>query len=99
MNGIYFSFDESDIRINSRGRFETAQVDSQTCALISLSQVCRLSVPELGVQLGTLIENRKEESVKGLLARARRQVLSDGALTAVVAFDADSNLHFEATYP
>lgn len=99
MNGIYFSFENADIQLTSKGTFDTAQVDSQTCALISLSQVCRLSVPELGVQLGALIENRKRKSVNGLLAKARRQVLADGALSAIVEFNESGDLHFEAVYP
>ena len=47
MIGIKYDFDVGDVVIGNSGQFETATIDNQCVALISLSQVCRLTLSVL----------------------------------------------------
>lgn len=98
MNGLYFDFETNDISVTAAGRFRTAQIDSQNCALISLSEICRLTFPEVGAQLGTKLQNRRLVNVSSDIAAARRQVEADGGTNVIIQITDNDNINFEATY-
>ena len=98
MHGFYFDFLTGDIAIDETGAIGTATIDSQNCALISLSQVCRLTKPEVGAQIGARIINRKRQHTSAVLAEARRMVEADGGKNVSVQADNTGRLQFKATY-
>ena len=97
MTGLKFDFDIGDIVID-QGRFVTANIDNQNVALISLSQICRLTRPELGAQIGARLLNRKPVSVSAVLVDAERQAKSDGATNVFVGFSDSNSLTFGGKY-
>lgn len=97
MTGLKFNFDEGDITI-SDGRFVTANIDNQNVALIALSQVCRLTRPEVGAQIGARLLNRKLVSVNAVLTDAEQQARGDGATDVFVGFNDKNELIFRGSY-
>lgn len=97
MNGIRYDFENNDIMIGANGSFVTTVIDGQNAALISLSQVCRLTHPETGAQVGSRIINQRSSRVSAILAEAKRQVERDGG-TGVIVEIQNGNLYFKATY-
>lgn len=98
MRGLQYNFEEQDLVIKPNGTFSTAITDNQTCALITLSQVCRITMPEIGEQIGAKLINRKTRSVASILSAAERAVESDGATQVAITLDDNSNLQFKANY-
>lgn len=98
MNGLKFDFEKGDITINSSGTFDTATIDNQNVALIAVSQVCRLTRPEFGAQIGSRIVNKQYSSVGSILADAKRQAENDGAKNVKISFTQDNQLIFVGTY-
>ena len=98
MNGLYYSFDRYDIEIGSNGSFVTANTDNQNVALISMSQVCRLTRPELGAEIPARIINVRRSSADAVFSDAMQQARSDGATDAFVGFDQNDNLIFRGNY-
>lgn len=99
MTGLKFDFDIGDIVIDvDKGRFVTANIDNQNVALISLSQICRLTRPELGAQIGARLLNRKPVSVSAVLVDAERQAKADGATNVFVGFSDSNALTFRGKY-
>jgi len=97
MIGIRFDFEENDIVVGASNSFERTNIDSQNCALISLCQICKLTEPETGAQIASLLQNRKEVNVKSVLANAKRQVERDGGTNVEVNI-VDGDLFFKAEY-
>lgn len=97
MTGLKFNFDEGDITI-SDGRFVTANIDNQNVALIALSQMCRLTRPEVGAQIGARLLNRKLVSVNAVLTDAEQQARRDGATDVFVGFNDKNELIFRGSY-
>lgn len=98
MVGLKYDFTENDITIGSDGSFITAVTDNQNVALIALSQVCRLTVPELGAQVGARLINIRRSQASSVLFDAVRMAESDGAKNVRVEFVADNQLIFEGSY-
>lgn len=98
MNGLKFDFEKGDIAINSSGTFDTATIDNQNVALIAVSQVCRLTRPEFGAQIGSRMVNRQYSSVGSILADAKRQAEADGAKKVSIRFTEEQQLIFVGTY-
>lgn len=98
MNGLKFDFEKGDITINSSGTFDTATIDNQNVALIALSQVCRLTFPEIGAQIGSRLINAPTSSASTVLADARHQAESDGAKDVKIQFTPDNKLIFVGNY-
>lgn len=97
MDGLKFNFEQNDLVING-GSFETAVIDSQNVALIALSQVCLLTQPQLGSQIGSRIINAKRGAVNTVLADAKRQAERDGAKDVRIILTNDGQLTFTGTY-
>lgn len=98
MKGIKYDFDTYDIGTDSTGAVEMAITDNQNAALIALSQVCRITVPELGAQIGSQLQNRRLSSVGSVLASAERMIASDGGRNPSVTFVNTDQLTFTADY-
>lgn len=98
MVGLKYDFTENDITISSDGSFTTAVTDNQNVALIALSQVCRLTVPELGAQVGARLINIRRSQAPSVLFDAVRMAESDGAKNVRVEFVTDNQLIFEGSY-
>lgn len=97
MEGIKFNFDKEDIDIID-GKFATANVDNQNVALITLSQICRLTYPEVGVQAASRMLNAKPATVDSILIEARKQAQKDGAKNVVIGFTEAGDLIFTGNY-
>lgn len=97
MVGLRYDFDIGDITIGSDGSFTTAVTDNQNIALISLSQICRLTYPEVGAQIGPRILNRQARNVQGVLDEARRMAEADGAKNVSITIK-DEELRFNGSY-
>lgn len=95
--GIQYDFETGDIIIQSNGTFRKAYIDSQLCALIAVSEVCRLTKPEVGAQLSGRMQNRRNIDVARDISEAERQVERDGG-TEVSIYLQNENLQFIATY-
>lgn len=93
-----FDFENNDIILQENGTFKSTTVDNQNCALISLSQVCRITRPILGAQIGSRLINRQRRHVSSILSSAKRMVQDDGGKNVVVDFDLNENLIFIAEY-
>lgn len=98
ITGLRFDFEENDIVLNPRGEFVDTMVDSQCCALVSLSQICRLTKPQIGAQLASKLYNRNLTSVSSAVAAAKRMVEKDGGSDVYIAVDTNGDLKFEASY-
>lgn len=79
MKGIVYDFNVGDVVISEDGPFVKGTIDNQNVALIAVSQVCRITKPEIGVQIGARIINRRAGEVAGVLADAKKQAQKDGA--------------------
>ena len=98
MNGIKFNFDTNDLTVGSNGSFDTAVIDNQNVALISLSQVCRLTKPEVGAQIGSRLINIRRSAASAILLDAKKQAENDGAKNVRIQFTSERNLIFTGTY-
>lgn len=98
MHGLKFDFEKGDIVINASGTFETVPSDNQNVALIATSQVCRITRPEFGAQIGSRIVNQKYAGVSSVLADAKRQAEADGAKNVSIRFTEEQQLIFVGTY-
>lgn len=85
-------------RLSESANFSVANIDGQNCALIALSQVCLVTKPLVGVQLGSRLVNRKERNVSGLISEAIRAVEADGGRNVVIELNDNGQLFFDATY-
>lgn len=97
MTGLFFNFEENDIVIGSNGSFVTSDIDGQCCTLIAISQICRITKPEVGTQLISKMYNRRYRNVAGSIAEAKRAVEKDGGKNVVIDL-IDDNIYFDATY-
>ena len=97
MTGIKFDFEAADIIIGADGTFVVTETSSQCCALIAISQICRLTKPELGAYIGSRTLNVKHASVDAILAEAKRMVENDGGRDVGLRL-IDEKLLFTATY-
>lgn len=98
MRGLRFDFENSDLYLLPDGTFAESVIDSQNCALIAISQVCRITKPEVGTQLTAKLINRKTVNTASALAEARRAVEKDGGTNVLISVDSKDKLNFEATY-
>lgn len=98
IKGLRFDFEHNDIVLKSNGQFADTYIDSQCCALVSLSQICRLTKPEVGAQLATRLYNRRTVSTASAVASAKRMVEKDGGRNVYISVDENSDLKFEADY-
>lgn len=98
MIGLRFDFENNDIGFNGTGQFIAATIDSQTCALIAVSQVCRITIPELGAELPRRIINRKTIHVGDVIADAVRMVEADGGTNVSITLAEGEDVNFMATY-
>jgi hypothetical protein len=98
MEGLYFDFENNDIVLNAAGSFVTADIGSQNCALISTSQICRLTKPEIGEQLAVKLLLRKGTGSKTDIARSVAAVQKDGGTDVSILLDSLGQLSFKATY-
>lgn len=79
------------------GPFTKGIIDNQNVALIAVSQVCRLTKPELGAQVGARIINRRTSEIASVLADAKKQAQNDGATDVVIEMT-DEQLLFTGRY-
>ena len=99
MVGLKYDFEGQDLHIDPlTGAFITADTDNQNVALIALSQVCRLTQPEIGAQLPARIVNVRRSSVGSVFNDAMQQARKDGAKDVFVGFDSNNNLIFKGNY-
>jgi hypothetical protein len=98
MHGLKFDFEKGDLVINASGAFEIGSTDNQNVALIATSQVCRLTRPEFGAQIGSRMVNQNYASINSILADAKRQAETDGAKNVSVRFTEEQQLIFVGTY-
>lgn len=98
MLGLKFDFEQNDITIGADGSFVTAQTDQQNIALIALSQVCQLTNPRLGAQIGSKLINRPASSASSLLGAAQRMAEDDGATDVAITLTSDGKLYFNGKY-
>lgn len=98
MRGFKFDFNTSDLIIGTDGQFPVASIDNQNVALIAVSQVCVVTKPEIGAQIGARLMNRPINLVGSVLADAKRQAESDGAKNVVIKFTKNGQLIFTGAY-
>lgn len=98
MRGFKFDFNTSDLIIGTDGQFPVATIDNQNIALIAVSQICVVTKPEIGAQIGSRLINRHTGSVGSALAEAKRQAESDGAKNVVIKFTKNGQLIFTGAY-
>lgn len=98
MNGLFFNFEDNDLVIDSDGNFDTVDIGSQNCALISSSQVCRLTAPQVGEQLLVKIMNRKGVNIDEDIRKAEKAVEKDGGKDVSIVFNDNGELTFSANY-
>lgn len=79
------------------GPFTKAIIDNQNVALIAVSQVCRITKPELGAQVGARIVNRRTSEIASVLADAKKQAQDDGATDVTIELT-DEQLLFKGRY-
>lgn len=98
MNGLRFDFEDNDLTLNAKGSFVASNIDSQNCALIAVSEVCRLTRPAVGERLGMKLVNRRNRNVSVDIARAVRAVEADGGRNVSITLNREQQLQFIATY-
>lgn len=98
MDGFFFNFEDNDIVLTANGSFATADIGSQNCAFIAMSQVCRLTEPEIGEQLAAKIINRKGVNIQRDISKAIAVVKKDGGTDVSILINAQGELSFKATY-
>lgn len=97
MIGIEFDFDVGDIVIGPAGRFNTATIDNQCVALISVSQVCRITYPYYGAQIGARLINVPYGRVQSVLSDAKTMAQKDGAYNVSIEIS-NGTLTFSGDY-
>lgn len=97
MKGIVYDFNVGDVVISEDGPFVKSTIDNQNVALIAVSQVCRITKPEIGAQIGARIINRRAGEVAGVLADAKKQAQKDGATDVSIEL-IDEQLLFTGRY-
>ncbi len=97
MRGIVYDFNVGDVVISESGPFVKGTIDNQNVALIAVSQVCRITKPEIGAQIGARIVNRRTSEIAGVLADAKKQAQNDGATNVVIEMT-DEQLLFTGRY-
>lgn len=97
MKGIVYDFNVGDVVISKDGPFVKGTIDNQNVALIAVSQVCRITKPEIGAQIGARIINRRAGEVAGVLADAKKQAQKDGATDVSIEL-IDEQLLFTGRY-
>ncbi len=97
MRGIVYDFNVGDVVISESGPFVKGTIDNQNVALIAVSQVCRITKPEIGAQIGARIVNRRASEIAGVLADAKKQAQNDGATNVVIEMT-DEQLLFTGRY-
>lgn len=97
--GLRFDFEENDLIFDPSMSisFRKSDIESQTCALISLSQITRLRYPEQGQQLAGKLQNTQTSQVSQYLTECERETKADGAKEARVEI-IDGKLTFYAKY-
>lgn len=98
MNGLFFDFENNDIVIQDDGSFAASNIDSQCCALIATSQVCRLTKPHIGEQLAVKLMNRKNANVTRDIEKAKKAVRDDGGKDVSIVISEEGQLSFNAVY-
>lgn len=98
MKGLKWNPETRDLVITSEGTFSETIIDSQNCMLIAMSQVCRITRPEIGTSLGAKIINRPPSHVGADIAEAIRAVETDGGTDVQIYFNDEGNLEFKARY-
>ena len=93
MKGIVYDFNVGDVVISEDGPFVKGTIDNQNVALIAVSQVCRITKPEIGAR----IINRRAGEVAGVLADAKKQAQKDGATDVFIEL-IDEQLLFTGRY-
>ncbi len=98
MNGLKFDFNTNDVELDPSGQFLTATIDNQNVALIAISQVCRLTAPQVGAQIASRLINRPAGGVASILEDARSQAKKDGAKNVKIGFTNEGKLTFSGRY-
>lgn len=97
ISALFFNFDDNDIVIGSSGSFVVADTGNQNVALIAMSQVCRVTYPEIGVQLGSRIVNQRSSSANAIISEAVRAAETDGATDVAITLSGN-DIQFKGTY-
>lgn len=97
ISALFFNFDDNDIVIGSSGSFVVSDTGNQNVALIAMSQVCRVTYPEVGVQLGSRILNQRSSAVSAVISEAIRAAESDGASNVSITLSGN-DVQFKGTY-
>lgn len=97
MIGIEFDFDIGDIVIGPTGQFNTTTIDDQCVALISVSQVCRITYPYYGAQIGARLINVPYNRTQSILSEAKTMAQKDGASNVVIDLSSGS-ISFSGNY-
>lgn len=98
MNGLLFDFENNDIVLTDNGTFATGIIDSQNCAFIAASQVCRITKPEVGEQIFAKLANRKTPNTALEIRNAVSAVQKDGGKNVKIILTEEGNLSFRAEY-
>jgi hypothetical protein len=98
MDGLFFDFETNDIVLKANGSFATANIGSQSCALVANSQVCRLTKPEVGEQLSAKIVNRKGVGISRDITKAEAAVKKDGGKNVSININDEGQVNFYAEY-
>ncbi len=98
MIGFVFNFENNDFDVDTSGTIITNSIDSQNCALIAVSELCRLTAPEVGARLAARLINRRARSARKDIAEAERMVERDGAKRVRIYLNTDGTLQFTADY-
>lgn len=97
ISALFFNFDDNDIVIGSNGSFVVTDTSNQNVALIAMSQVCRVTYPEVGAQLGSRIVNQRSSAVSAVISEAVRAAESDGASNVSITLSGN-DIQFKGTY-
>ena len=97
ISALFFNFGDNDIVIGSNGSFVVADTSNQNVALIAMSQVCRATYPEVGVQLGSRIVNQRSSAVSAVISDAVRAAEADGASNVSITLSGN-DIQFKGTY-
>lgn len=97
ISALFFNFDDNDIVIGSNGSFAVVDTGNQNVALIAMSQVCRVTYPEVGVQLGSRIVNQRSSAASAVVSEAVRAAETDGATDVAITLSGN-DIQFKGTY-
>lgn len=98
MTGFYFNFDENDIQLTPAGGIRISNTDGQCCALIAVSEICRITQPQIGVRLASRIIDRHQRNLFSLIKEAEREVKRDGARVVKIRMGENEQMTFYAEY-